>query len=174
MASGFRYPIRTKGGFGMSNVKDEIKMSPVYPPIGAEYIKEVVIEPGLFSYPVADGEKPTLTGSRCKACGKSFFPKRPLCPDCFDENSMESVSLDNRGVIYSATVVRVPSPVGIRPPYAYGYVDIPANKIRVFAPLTGADPDSFAAGQEVELVLEPVTVNKLGQKVIGYKFRPVK
>lgn len=158
----------------MSNAKGEWKLSPVYPPIGAEYIKEVVVQPGLFNYPVADGEKPALLGSRCRKCGKSFFPERSLCPDCFEEGAMESFALDARGVIYAATVVRVPSPVGIRPPYAYGYVDIPANKIRIFAPFTGADPDSFVPGQEVELVLEPVSVNKLGQRVIGYKFKPVR
>jgi uncharacterized OB-fold protein len=97
-----------------------------------------------------------------------------MCPDCFEEGAMKIIALDRRGVIYCSTVVRVPSPVGIRPPYAYGYVDIPANNIRVFAPFTGADPDSFIPGQEVELALEPVSVNKLGQKVIGYKFKPVR
>jgi uncharacterized OB-fold protein len=153
--------------------KDELKISPAYPPIGAEYIKEVAVQPGIFRYPLAGGERPALLGSKCTKCGKSFFPERVLCPDCFDEGVMESFPLDTKGVIYASTVVRVPSPVGIRPPYAYGYVDIPANHIRIFAPFTGAAPDSFAPGQEVELVLEPVSANRLGQKLIGYKFKPV-
>lgn len=158
----------------MADAKNEVRISPAYPPIGAEYIKEVVVEPDIFNYPLAEGEMPTLLGSHCTKCGKTFFPKRALCTSCFDEGTMENIALDRRGVIYSSTVVRVPSPVGIRPPYAYGFVDITANNIRIFAPLTGADPNSFVAGQEVELVLEPVSVNKQGQKIIGYKFKPVK
>ncbi len=157
----------------MSDAKDEVKISLSYPPIGAEYIKAVVVEPGIFSYPLAEGEKPALLGSQCTKCGRSFFPKRSLCPGCFEEGTMKNMALDRRGVIYSSTVVRVPSPAGIKPPYAYGYVDIPGNNIRVFALFTGVDPNSFATGQEVELVLEPVTVNKQGQQVIGYKFKPI-
>ena len=161
-------------GDNMSNVsKDEAVIAPPYPPVGPEYIKQVVIEPGLFTYPVPEGQKAALLGSRCTKCGKAFFPRRALCPDCFDEEALEDIRLGTRGVIYTSTVVRVPSPVGIKPPYAYGYVDISANNIRIFAPLTGADPDSFTPGQEVELVLEPITVNKQGQQVIGYKFKPV-
>lgn len=157
----------------MIDARDELKVLPVYPPVGAEYIREVVVQPGLFKYPLKVGEKPALLGSRCLNCRKSFFPERTLCPDCFDEGKMESFPLDTRGVVYASTVVRVPSPIGIRPPYAYGYVDIPANHIRIFAPFTGADPDSFVPGQEVQLVLEKVSINKLGQEVIGYKFKPV-
>jgi uncharacterized OB-fold protein len=151
--------------------KNEVTISRTYRPIG--FNVEVVVEPGLFNYPLDAGEKPALLASQCKGCGKTFFPKRFLCPDCFDPDKMGEVKLDTRGIIYSSTVVSIPSPVGIKPPYAYGYVDIPANGIRVFALFTGADPRSFRPGQEVELVLEQVMVNKQGEKIIGYKFKPV-
>jgi uncharacterized OB-fold protein len=86
---------------------------------------------------------------------------------------MEDITPDSRGRIYTSTVVHIPSLVGIKSPYAYGYVDIPANKIRILALFTGGDPYSFKPGQEVELVLEPIHVNSQGQEVIGYKFKPV-
>lgn len=158
----------------MSDPKGEVLISRTYPPIGIDGVdKCIVVESGLFNYPVSEGAKPALLGSHCTKCGRTFFPKRVLCPNCFDQGNMEMKRLNSRGVIYSSTVVRVPSPVGIKPPYAYGYVDIPGDNIRVYALFVGNDPALLAPGKEVELVIEPFAVNKQGQNVIGYKFKPV-
>jgi uncharacterized OB-fold protein len=133
----------------------------------------IPVQPGLFNYPLPEGQGPALLASRCSNCGKVFFPKRTLCPDCFEKGMMEDITLDNQGIIYASTVVQVPSPVGIKPPYAYGYVNIPKNEIRVFALFTGGNPYSFKPGQKVEIVLEPIHINTQGQQVIGYKFKPI-
>jgi uncharacterized OB-fold protein len=133
----------------------------------------VPVQAGLFTYPLTDGKRPALKGNRCTHCGKNFFPKRALCPVCFVSGRMEEVELERQGVVYASTVVRVSSPTGIKAPYAYGYVDLPANQLRVFALFTGADPGFFVPGSEVEVVLEPIGTDAEGQTVIGYKFRPV-
>ena len=138
-----------------------------------EVKQSIVIQEGLFDYPVEKGQYPSLSGNRCTNCDKRFFPKRSLCPYCFEKENMENVELDRFGVIYACTLVHITSPSGIKAPYAYGYVDIPADKIRVFGLFTGADPSSFCAGQKVELVIEAIRINKEGQEVIGYKFKPV-
>lgn len=134
----------------------------------------VPVQQGLFHYPVEDDGGPALFANRCRNCGKTFFPKRTLCPRCYEKGALEEVAFHDRGVIYAATVVRIPSPVGIKAPYACGYVDLPKCGIRLFALFTGGDPSSFAPGQRVELVLEPIRMNQQGQAVIGYKFRPAK
>ena len=133
----------------------------------------VPVQAGLFDYPVAEGQQPVLLGNRCKRCGKTFFPKRTLCTTCYDHGEMEEVDLDRRGVIYASTVVHIDSPAGIKAPYDYGYVDLPANQLRVFALFTGADPSSFVPGRKVEVVLEPIGKDAERNTVIGYKFRPV-
>jgi hypothetical protein len=132
-----------------------------------------LVQEGLFDYPLADRQGPALLANRCNKCGKTFFPKRNLCPDCFEDGNLEDILLDKRGIIYASTVVHVTSPVGIKAPYAYGYVEIPKNQVRIFALFTGSDPPSFIPGQEVELVVEPVWENNRGQKIIGYKFKPI-
>lgn len=133
----------------------------------------VLVQPGLFHYPLANGEPLGLLANRCENCGRTFFPRRVLCPCCFDNGSLEDITLNKRGIVYACTVVHIPSPVGIETPYAYGYVEIPANNIRVFALFTGDDPYSFTPGREVELVLEPIRVDQHGKHIIGYKFKPV-
>jgi uncharacterized OB-fold protein len=132
----------------------------------------IPVQDGLFEYPPADGRKPSLLANQCKKCGRTFFPKRFLCPHCSEEGELLEVMLDTRCIIYASTVVHIPSPAGIEAPYAYGYVDIPANNIRIFALFTGDEPYSFAPGREVELVLEPIGVNEKGQQLIGHQFRP--
>lgn len=132
-----------------------------------------LVEEGLFEYPLAEGQTPSLFANRCASCRKTFFPKRPLCPYCFEKGKMEEIKLDRRGIIYACTVIHRNSPTGIIAPYAYGYVDIPVNKVRVFGLFGGSDPSSFTPGQEVELVVEPIKVDHQGKQIIGYKFKPV-
>ena len=86
---------------------------------------------------------------------------------------MEEIKLDRQGIIYACTVVHRDSPTGIIAPYAYGYVDIPVNKVRVFGLFDGSDPSSFTPGQKVELAVEPIKVDHQGKQIIGYKFKPV-
>jgi uncharacterized OB-fold protein len=145
-----------------------------YPPkTPIEEPEWIFVQTGLFHYPLLGDEKPGLLASRCKGCGEHFFPKRLLCPKCFGKGEMEDVTLDRRGIIYASTVVHISPPIGLKAPYAYGYVEIPANGIRVFALFTGDDPHSFTHGGEVELVLEPLEIEGRKPKIIGYMFKPV-
>ncbi len=133
----------------------------------------IPVQEGLFDFPPDKGQHPGLLANRCRNCDKCFFPKKTLCPSCFEQEELEDIVLDRKGVIYAVTVVHVSSPSGIEAPYAYGYVNIPVNKIRVLALFTGDNPTSFYAGMEVELVLETIRTNSQGQHIIGYKFKPV-
>jgi uncharacterized protein len=130
----------------------------------------LLVQPGLFDYPRADGEEPALLANRCRHCGTNYFPKRATCPHCVKKD-MEDITLSRRGIIYASTAVYIDSPVGIKAPYAFGYVDIPENKIRVFALFAGGDPSSFVPGSEVELSLGPVRQDGSGKDIIGYTFR---
>ncbi|MFH0729502.1 MAG: zinc ribbon domain-containing protein [Pseudomonadota bacterium] len=131
----------------------------------------IPVQPGLFAYPVPTGSVPVLLANRCTTCEKTFFPKRTFCPGCFDSGKMKNITLDRRGIVYAATVVRVSSPAGIIAPYIYGYVDIPADRLRVFTLFSGEDPDLLVPGREVELVLEPIRTDNNGHQIISYKFK---
>lgn len=129
------------------------------------------VQEGLFDFPPAKGRHPALLANTCRNCGKCFFPKRTICPYCFEQGQLEDIVLDRKGVIYAVTVVHISSPSGIEAPYAYGYVNIPVNKIRIPALFTGDHPSAFHSGMEVELVLETIRTNSRGQQIIGYKFK---
>jgi uncharacterized OB-fold protein len=128
---------------------------------------------GLFTWPLVPGEQAFLLGNKCKSCGKIYFPKAALCPECLKENGLEELKLSPRGKLYTYTVVRVPSP-GFKVPYAFGYVDLPEG-VRVCSQISAAEPleGNLQLGMDMELFIGPVRQDA-NQPVIGYLFRPVK
>jgi uncharacterized protein len=129
-------------------------------------VNQIPLREGLFSE--EDGGK--LLANKCKACGRIYFPKALFCFDC-SEKEMEDVVLSRRGQLYSYTIGRMPS-THFQPPYALGLVDLPEG-IRVFAPLTMTEDETFKVGMEMEVSIEELW-QEGDQQVIGYKFRPVK
>ena len=128
---------------------------------------------GLFTWPLAPGEQAILLGNKCKSCGKIYFPKAALCPECLKENGLEELKLSPRGKLYTYTVVRVPSP-GFKVPYAFGYIDLPEG-VRVCSQISAAEPleGNLQLGMDMELFIGQVRQD-VNQPIIGYLFRPVK
>ena len=74
-----------------------------------------------------------MTGSRCPACGATFYPPRGVCSRCLSE--LELVQLSTKGVVYTYTVVHQAGP-GFETPYTLVYVDLPEG-VRVLGRLDG-------------------------------------
>lgn len=111
---------------------------------------------------------PHLIGGRCTQCGRRFFPKREVCPECFDQGGIEEIFLNPRGRIMSYTVIR--KAPGREVPYAIAYV-MTLDGLVSFAPLTGCDVEQFHVGMDVECVFNEGK-DADGQPWIVYKFRP--
>ena len=47
-----------------------------------------------------------LVASRCKSCGKLFFPARPMCPECHGKD-MEAVGLSGKGKLAAYSVINI-------------------------------------------------------------------
>ena len=50
-----------------------------------------------------------LIGSKCLQCGKVFFPKRILCPDCRRKGKLEDLNLSGKGKILTYSVIETPT-----------------------------------------------------------------
>ena len=133
---------------------------------------QVPVKEGLFIWPLPKDDIPSLMGTRCDACGKTFFPKRETCPNCQEKGNMKEVLLSKIGRLYTYTIVRQ-APPGFEPPYATALVDLPEG-VRLFAQLTTADPAGIELDGEVELTFGPICEDKSGREVISYMFRPLK
>jgi uncharacterized OB-fold protein len=112
---------------------------------------------------------PHLIGGRCTRCGKHFFPKREVCPLCFDQSGIEEIFLNAHGTVISYTVIRKASDRVV--PYAVAYV-MTLDGLIVFAPLTGGDIEQFHVGMDVECVFNK-REEADGQRMVAYEFSPV-
>jgi len=136
--------------------------------------RRVPIEPGFFTIPDAVDEPPRLLGSRCRACGEHFFPRRRVCARCLAEGC-EDVLLGPDGTLFTWTWVYVPFFGGRRGEgagYAVGQVDLPEGP-RIQAVLSGGK-DAFRIGLPMQLELEAVRETPEGEAVVIHRFRPAR
>lgn len=114
--------------------------------------KGVPIVEGLFTMPSSPGDRPQLIGSRCKACGEVFSPKRLICAHCYEQD-MEEIFLSGKGDLYTYTVVRAPvlgyqGPI----PFIVGEIELPEG-LRIRSILTGCEPERLKIGMAMEITL---------------------
>jgi len=134
--------------------------------------ERVPIEPGFFTIPDDPKAPPRLLGSRCRACGEHFFPRRAICAKCLNQGT-DPVDLGPSGKLYTYTYVHFPlfnSKRADAGGYGVGQVDLPEGP-RVMSVLSGG-PDEFRIGMQMELELEVLRENSQGQEVVIYRFRP--
>lgn len=97
-----------------------------------------------------------LVGSRCKGCGKLYFPARPMCPECHGKD-MEAVELSGRGklaaysVIYIAPTAMIQAGYDRKNPYCAAVVSLEEGP-SICAQLVGVDvahPETIQIGAPV-------------------------
>ncbi len=116
----------------------------------------------------ADGTG-NLMGSRCRACGASFFPIREACAGCLSQD-LETIPFSTEGILYTYSVVRQSTPA-FEVPYALGYVDFPEG-VRIMGQISGIEFEDITIGMPMTLALEPFGEDDEGHPLTGYRFRP--
>jgi len=117
------------------------------------------------------GQGWSLTGGRCPACGRIYFPTKQVCPSCFNAEQ-EKVPLSRKGKLHTFSRSHM-GPAGIRTPFTIGFIDLPEG-IKLFSLLTDCDPwdKVLGVGMEMEMVIETIREDEEGNEIVGYKFRP--
>ncbi len=83
----------------------------------------------------------------CRACGKTHYYPRPLCPFCMSSDT-EWREASGEGSIYSWSVERRATP-----PYAVAFVALPEGPT-LLTNIVACDFDALAIGQKVKLAFE--------------------
>lgn len=113
-----------------------------YPPRVSEYTKTFWDALGAGRW----------TTSWCKACGRSTFPPKPVCPHCWSPDVQWS-ELSTRGTLYSWTRVHAaPAAFGAEAPYAVGIVDL-SDGVRLACRLVEDGARALRIGQAVDMVV---------------------
>jgi uncharacterized protein len=130
----------------------------------------IPVIPGAFEM---DGKEPHLIGTKCTQCGAAFFPPRQICTHCLTDEGIVKAKLGNKGKLYAYTVINVASRE-FNPPYAFGFVMIEPENIRIPTLISGVqDPTALPSGTAMEMVIEKLRTDKTGNDIMTFKFRPV-
>ena len=131
--------------------------------------KTVPVIPGAYEI---DGGEPHLVGTKCTKCGNSFFPPRLICSYCLTDEGITRAKLGNKAKLHVYTVINVASKE-FNPPYAFGFVIIEPEHIRIPTLLSGVqDPNALKAGDQMEMVIEKLRTDEAGNDVMTFKFSP--
>lgn len=120
------------------------------------------------------GARLRLEGSKCRKCGKIFYPPKPSCPYC-GYRETEKVELPKKGKVISWTV-EYTTPEGYRAeaPLIIALIEL-ENGVRVLSALADVEPEEVYDGMEVEASLRRLWVEgREGLIVYGIKFSPVR
>jgi len=116
-----------------------------------------------------------LIGARCANCGKVFFPKRSICPECRRASlgKIEEYELRDEGTVFTYSVIHeAPAENGKLKPYAIAMIKT-EDGVLITGQLADVDLSKIEIGMPVRAVLR-----KLGEDgpsgIInyGYKFVP--
>lgn len=128
--------------------------------------ERVPIREGYFTEDKDGGQ---LLASKCKSCGRIYFPPHQRCLECYGQD-MEEVKLSKTGEIYTYTVVQMPVK-NYKPPFALAWVELPEG-VRIFTQLKDWENKELKIGMDVNLVIDTLWEEE-EKEVYGYKFAPV-
>ncbi|GAB4307755.1 MAG: Zn-ribbon domain-containing OB-fold protein [Methanobacteriaceae archaeon] len=113
-----------------------------------------------------------LIGSKCLQCGKVFFPKRILCPECRRKGKLEEINLSGKGKILTYSVIETPTDEFKNiAPYVVAIVELEEGA-KVTTQIVDYDMKKIEIGKEVEMVFRKIReAGDDGVISYGFKFR---
>lgn len=114
-----------------------------------------------------------IEATKCKKCGKLFFPPRLICSAC-KSREFDKVKLSANGEIITYTVIHTPpSQFKDISPYAVGIVKLD-DGINITAQIVDQKPETIKIGQRVKLEFRRIQKDgDAGVLFYGYKCVPV-
>jgi len=126
--------------------------------------------------PEKEGDKPYLSGSKCKSCGTVYVGPRIACAKCLAVGNFEDIKFGGQGTLHTFSIVYQTAP-GIPVPFVAAVVDL-AEGTAVRCNIEGIEPEPeklvALLGKPVEMFTDKVRSDREGNDIIAYKFRPAK
>jgi uncharacterized OB-fold protein len=113
-----------------------------------------------------------LEGTKCRGCGKGWFPPRQVCPEC-GEREFDPVRLSDKGKVRTYTVIHVgPSDFRESVPYPVGVVELDDGNV-IQCQIADCDPQRLEIGMPVRIEFRKIKQEgEAGILCYGYKAVP--
>ncbi len=109
-------------------------------------------------------EQGKVMGTRCKGCGKKFFPPRADCYNCLSDD-MEWFEVSGTGKLVTYSKLQY-APVGFENDLPYSIAVLDYGDYKVFGRISSSIPDD-----EIKIGMEMITkVNRLPNGQLNYVF----
>ena len=121
-----------------------------------------------------DGD-PYLEGHKCSSCNSIFIGERSVFSSCSSRDTMEAITLGNKGKLYTYSIVFMSFP-GIDVPYISAIVDLDdGGTLKGNLIDCDPDPEKIKFDMPVEVVFDDALGRKdaEGNSYISYFFKPV-
>jgi len=111
-----------------------------------------------------------LMAARCRECGSTFLPPRPICTNCRSKNLMW-IQLKTRGKLVAYTIIHVaPQQFQHLAPYAYGIIEL-ENGLRLSSMIKDIEHKKIRIGMDLEVAFDSTAVD-VWPKWPRYYFKP--
>lgn len=113
-----------------------------------------------------------LMAGKCRKCGKTHLPPRPLCDNCFSKE-FDWVEVDRRGTLLTFTVIHIP-PTQFQDlaPYAVGIVKLEKD-LRIPGIISGLEPEKIRIDMRLIVDFETCNTAHTWPQWPRYCFKPL-
>lgn len=112
-----------------------------------------------------------LMAGKCRKCGKTHLPPRPLCDNCFSQE-FDWNEISGIGKLLTYTIIHV-APVQFQAlaPYAVGIVEL-ENGLRLPGMITGAEENRLSIGMKLKIDFGTCVTSQVWPQWPRYCFKP--
>jgi uncharacterized OB-fold protein len=112
-----------------------------------------------------------LMAGKCRKCGKTHLPPRPLCDNCFSQD-FEWVEVSGKGKLLTYTVIHIaPAQFQALAPYAVGIVQL-ENGLRLPGMINGIEKNKLAIGMSLTIDFGTCATSQTWPQWPRYCFKP--
>ncbi len=91
-----------------------------------------------------------LMAGKCRKCGKTHLPPRPLCDNCFSQE-FKWIEVSGKGKLLTYTIIHIAPPqFQAIAPYAVGIIQL-ENSLKMPGMISGAAPEQLKIGMELTI-----------------------
>ena len=115
-----------------------------------------------------------LTFKRCNDCGFYIHLPKQRCPQCWSTN-VGNARVSGKGVVYTVTIVHVPTAPGFEPPYNVALVELDEQPgLRIMTNIIDCPDDEVVIGLRVEVVFQDIVLDDGTVEASLPRFRPIR
>lgn len=113
-----------------------------------------------------------LLGGKCRKCGKTHLPPRPLCDNCFSKD-FEWTEIPTKGKLLTYTIIHIaPAQFQSMAPYVMGIVQL-EDGLKIPGMIRGAPAERIKIGMDLTIDFGTCAANQPWPQWPRYYFKPV-